>query len=511
MGRILITQNEVEYCIFALSNDDPAFIKRGLQYLFWEYDKGRCLTASSKKRILPLVVGLYNHSNIKVRRWFYIVVAILKPQDCEKLLIELLTRHETDPENLTWAGAAIYGLLGEVKAKNYFYHNENPLSSDQLELSSLLFSTSNSKILSSEDRLIKLVNAGNSLIIQWLILLYGYRDTSSSNKNIYDINKELIKDLVGHQDPMVSEYAIWSLYYRKENSYRDIKISIPGLLKSPPNVRKWLYQLLGKDDESAHYNVDLIIEGIQTEKDNDAKVGLAKAVSDKYLNGNISERLIKWFVDEEIDSIKLELLKHFITFASKNDDYKEIIIEEGKNNPNLIRYLTGVLTYNKSFQEVIIEPYIDGKKFNIFNGTIFNTGEVMNNTNNTFNFGNVNASGNSFNFGEFNLTNTDFNKIKENKIFKIEEQDEIIKYLSDVQEIVFSNDISNEIKSEIKNYLKELVKELGKDDKLKKPVINGWINKILEKLKSVSTNLPVIVTVIENLNKLQEFIGKIIN
>ncbi|MCI5167545.1 MAG: hypothetical protein D3903_16000 [Candidatus Electrothrix sp. GM3_4] len=324
-----------------LKSSNKSLVKEALQYIFWEYEKGRELSKKSRKDIIPLVEALSNHENIKVRRWFYIVISIIRPENVELKIKILLKGKEKDNENLSWACASLFSCIGEESAWDFFKRYDTPLTSAQIELSSLLFSKSTTKILSSSISLEKLLLNDDPLIPQWIILLYGYTYTSSVNRNSYEIDKTIIRSLTQHPDRMVVEYAVWSLTYKDNTSYKDLGRPVEELIKHPSNVRRWLYQLLGKNEESLSIFVSFLFEQIEKENAIDALDGLAKAITNRYLGKEFSEKIIKWYLHTDDFTIRIRLLKCFAIFHDYEDDYIQILKEEAEEDPLLMQGIFG--------------------------------------------------------------------------------------------------------------------------------------------------------------------------
>lgn len=506
--HLLITKREAEFCIFLLSSNEPVLIKRGLQFIFWEYEKGRLLTREYRSRIIPLVLKFNKHPNTKVRRWFYITVSILKPPDYYNILSELIANYEDDHENLSWACAAIYSLLGENDTKQFFKKNDSLISSKQLELSSLLFSKSNSTIISSRSKLYDIMNANDPLLTQWLILLYGYSNTSLLNKNFYEIDKDIIQDLTSHDNPMIAEYAIWSLFYKPSGSFLDLKKPIIDLVKAPQNVRRWLYQLVGKDDDSILINSDFLLEQIDKENDVNALEGLSKALSDKYVEGIFAEKLVKWYLNEENQAIRIQLLRHFISFSDINEDYLEIVEEELTKNPSFINNIMMGLAI-KRVNKSISSHLINDARYIINNTIYLNIGGTMSIDNRKIEISNVKADGMAFNFGNISAGDISISEIKNNRFISAQYKDEIVKNVDELSDIALKIDITDELKTELKNHIKELVKDISKADEKSAPIVKSKVDTIRNFFSKLPSKLPLITQGLSIIEKINDVIGKI--
>jgi hypothetical protein len=343
-----------EYLFFLTKTGNPALVKRGLQGFAWQIEQGKLLTPRFYDRLLAAFPAFLADADEYVRRWAYVLLCFLGlPRDhpmhpsITAALLTALVDREQDAENRTWACAGLFTVCGEEHARRELRAKPLELSGNQIMLCALLASQSTT-VLTDPSAYKPLID-GDPMVARWIALLFGYHRTAEQRGNEVQISKDFITSLTAHNHHIVAEYAIWSLTYTADGSYKNLARPPHAYLSAEPNVRRWLYQLLAKTYHSARDNQDLLRDAMLTERAPNAREGLALALSKRYDRGDFSRDLIGWYMRERETLLKLPLVSHFARFREKNRDYEEIIQEELEQNMEVFRQ--NIAAYSRHYDQ----------------------------------------------------------------------------------------------------------------------------------------------------------------
>ncbi|MER9618655.1 hypothetical protein [Mesorhizobium sp. M0207] len=165
---------------------------------------------------------------------------------------------------------------------------------------------------------------------KWLCLLCGYARDNPRTIDQRFADLDLVRNSVGDDDVEVVEYSIWAEHRHPDGSFRYL-LRRPDELLAFPNVRRWLYRLLTKDEDTALSNLDLLTERMvpSNETSEVAREGLALGLADLHL----LERRVQtfdWFGGEPSPRVRLALVDHLALLASKYQDStaRDVLIAE---------------------------------------------------------------------------------------------------------------------------------------------------------------------------------------
>jgi hypothetical protein len=321
-GRVskIVSQEEGELIrLELLLQGQPRIIKAGLQRLCSHYEVGYRLADPHEHR--QLVRALLLDRLVITRRWAYKAIAHLgrREEDIQTLISRL--RDETDPENQTWAMAAIIKLAEDEQVRNICARTglefEQPLA-----LAARLLV--HEEWLRTEDTppVIVIGNA-DALTLKWAALLSGYgRAPPHLFHPKYD-NRLLLGELNGHTVPEVAEYSIWAFWRCPDYSYIDLGISLSDISVQPQNVRRWINRVLAKEPVFFEKNLDFFVER-RRDPAPTAREGLALGIRRLWLPG-LDGRVLDWHADEQEDFIRALLLEHMAHAADKSVDYGDMV------------------------------------------------------------------------------------------------------------------------------------------------------------------------------------------
>ena len=265
-----------------------------------------------------LKIGLAAHlqsPELRVRRWAYKLVALLKDDGYLDQLEAALLGFEGDPENRGWASAAFSGLADESR-KSRVISRLDDYTGTSLELAAKLYARGEP----ARDELNLQVWISEPLARKWLCLLCGYARTHTRTIDQRFGDLDLVRNSVGDSDVEVVEYAIWAEHRHPDGSFRGL-LRRPDELLAHSNVRRWLYRLLTKDADAALSNLDLLTERMDPAREPSevAREGLALGLARLQLDERRDET-IEWFIHEVSPRVRLALVDHLALLANRHLD-----------------------------------------------------------------------------------------------------------------------------------------------------------------------------------------------
>lgn len=325
---VFLTDGEVRLYLSMLCSSNPALIKRAMQHLCIELEKGRLV--AKDKDIISVLYSLKYSSDVKVRGWLYNLIARLKAKEFRDYLIYQILFNESDEENRTWAVAALFAITPADQVKLLISRDSFGFYGSPLELSSLLYSNTQISGRKSGEELVVSIER-DPIVAKWFALLFGYNRVERPDSIVKFPDKELIQALNKHDNMEVVEYSFWSLHKNPFTNFRDSALTVDQMLSTAPNARRWAYRLLAKDRSSFLRNKDDILAATFYEEDELAREGLAQGV-EPYYDPQLASSIISWFNGENSNIVKISLLRHMIRFRKKNNTFREIIESEMRNS-----------------------------------------------------------------------------------------------------------------------------------------------------------------------------------
>jgi class 3 adenylate cyclase len=303
-----------------LESDEERLVKYAIQRLCEVLEADRRLTLSP-----VVVVALARHlysPHLMVRRWLYKLVALSGERRYVPWLHEQL-RSERDPENLSWAVAALFAL--EPRDRVAARLASLNLVGQPYALCARFFGAQLAPVPERLER--EAAEAEEPLPAMWLALLYA------RNRGL--VRPTVIRALSGHHQPAVSEYSIWSVVRSPDGGLADIEVGPGEFAARTPQVRRWLYRLLGKDPGNLAIYADFIAERIERESDPRAREGLALALGAEVPPAPLVEAICEWAASEEDPLTKVALGDHLRLLGSGVPAYREAL-EVLESDPALL-------------------------------------------------------------------------------------------------------------------------------------------------------------------------------
>jgi hypothetical protein len=257
-----------EELLFLLSSGNPHLIKRGLQRICDAAEHGRRIDLARDSALRALVVVQQRSTDVLVRRWLYKLIGLSGNGSWVAWLQGQLAGHETDPENLSWAIAALHALVGRAEANLRLVRASRDPDDIVVQLSRRYFVRGpplGREVVSG------VVGDDQALAHQWLSLLFG--------KDPGVVPREVVGELATSDEAAVSEYAIWAVHADPGGRLRHLSLHPQDFDRMPANVRRWYLRLVAKDGDDLETYQDLVIEGTR-DKDPAVREGAALALAE---------------------------------------------------------------------------------------------------------------------------------------------------------------------------------------------------------------------------------------
>lgn len=304
-----------------LLSDCAPDVKRGIQLLCnaLESPQGRRLRVPE-----TVVYAINKHmtsSDLLTRRWLYKYIGLSGDLTYAPFVKGQLSGREQDPENLTWAAAALFGIMPTPLAR------QTVLTLDGLDHSRTIVDISSRYFLPGEAPLPRAVvrralETGGPLDHLWLCLVSG--------KNATAVPKEAVRELNTSADSTVVEYSLWSFSRDEHGTIDDSQISPFDITGHPENVRRWYYRLLAKQGRYLRTYREVASWGVTKDPSALAREGMALGFSETWPGRDLAIELATHFFEEPDRLVRMALLRGFKEFGNRSPEYREVLAQCGR-------------------------------------------------------------------------------------------------------------------------------------------------------------------------------------
>ncbi|MEM9670716.1 MAG: hypothetical protein AAF950_17520 [Pseudomonadota bacterium] len=319
--RIKIQEEEVVLFEYILKYAEKSLVKSALQNLCLDLENNRHLSGEHRKRIVTSIFFAKDDTDVRIRRWIYKLIALLKIDEFIDDVSSKIILSEEDEENLTWAIAALCGIADSSSVKKVLHKAKNRSLKTFYQLPALLYSNSNIQI----DRRAKIIKdvENRPLAAKWLSLLFGYNRNSVEIFLEYE-PKDVVRTFNKHDNSEVAEYSIWALFKSRHGRIGDCCLCLDDIQTYPSNMRRWLYRLMSKDASSFSQCREYLIEAIDKEGEIlTAREGLALGLG-KAADSELADKIVSWFWSEQTDTVRIALLPYIFSQSEVHDDCQDI-------------------------------------------------------------------------------------------------------------------------------------------------------------------------------------------
>ncbi len=204
--NFVISEEDENLIDILLRFPDWKEVKSGLQFLCEKLEAKVILR--NKGKISRDLTELIWRNEIEVRRWAYKAIAlIVDPHRHIDPLVAKIKNGDPDPENMTWAMAALFSIADQSKIEALIANKSLPLEGTSI-LAANLYGHEKFSNLSHELPTVD-INKADSMTLKWSCLLIGYDKAPDNLFHPNYENRTLLGELNSHDDAHVSEYSIW--------------------------------------------------------------------------------------------------------------------------------------------------------------------------------------------------------------------------------------------------------------------------------------------------------------
>jgi hypothetical protein len=200
--------------------------------------------------------------------------------------------------------------------------------------------------------------------------------------------QDIIKALGGHDDILVSQYAVGAITENPRFTVADLAFDIKDVEQKAANIRAWVFQLLAMRPDSAIEYQEYLTLGSRDDKV-EPRIGLATGLRDTFYDG-LEELVLEWVYSEADVEVRNLLIDHMIRQAARCPLYESHVLDFYQREP------PGSLLQWRMEASAIGTPMWGAFK-RIEQPDLLRRVTYVTNHNNTFNFnGNVLSPGAAF-------------------------------------------------------------------------------------------------------------------
>lgn len=417
-----IDRAEANFLKGEIESGNNARAKRALQIVCRLYRSNKGFLPGDNIKIENAVIGALasGRSDEKVRRWSLSALSQFgSSKACWTPVATAIQGFPDEPQVLS-AGIAALFKMDRTKAATF-------LSSLDTVSSEILTLSARQAVGPTDPDIPSLtLNVDNSdpTTLKLGLVLVGLDQSPEFLFHEKHPNKVMVKDLGGHDDPLVSQYSAWAVAENKNMTIADLGIDLYDIGGRPENVRHYVYRLIAAENEYSLKYFDILNQG-STDESDEARMGTAMGLRDTYYEG-IQDLTLKWISREDNDQVLSYVIDHVVRHASKQPLYERRAIElfvsfasDGAMRERMMA-AAAATPISREFKKILHEED-DG---------LFGKIGAMNVTNNigTLNMQGVNSiSGNSHNSGQqMNVTNNDVSEQIIEKLLEVKSQIEML-------------------------------------------------------------------------------------
>ena len=350
--------SETDYDIIRnglLSNDEKT-IKASIQRLISEYEEGWNINLFFRKDLYAILYDLVQHSDSKIRKWAYHLVAYIHDKNLiDRCILNLSDNKEDDVENATWIIAIASCIYDEIALISLYkeYADRYNITKSQFELCTNIFSTRSDVLKISKSSVKKIVDSDDFLSKMWLTKIYAC-DYQIDKKNAYSkyVDDNVMNAMIDDED--MQRYALWAFSTQRDVDLKRIRIKPYKALDLEARSQAWYFNCLFKDSQFVLNNSDYVNYVMHSFKTLSSVVqfGILRGLEmANYYLGYLSDYLIYIYneMDEEVfeeNLVLIQLIKILIKHANESQDIEDFLafIKRKTNNYEIKKCLIAFRT-----------------------------------------------------------------------------------------------------------------------------------------------------------------------
>lgn len=312
----------MDYIKARLETGNVDHSKRALQHLCKLYREGYRIGGDQLVGVEQSIVGLLSTQakDEKVRRWALNAIAQLgREQFCLTVVLDVLKRYSHEPQT---AAAAIAGIFRLTRKPEEVLARMDLFDPQMITLAALQHVEPSKLNLSSLPVNIE-ISTADQLKLGLLVVGLDRAPLNLFHPK-YD-NAQIVRVLGQHDDAIVSQYTIWAIAENPSLGLRDLGVDIRSVEQLPPNVRSWIFRLIGMSRGDAEGNREYIEVGMR-DPETEARVGLAMGLRDTFFDG-LDPLVLDWLTSEPDQEVRHTLLDHLVKQAGRSAAYESMVLQ----------------------------------------------------------------------------------------------------------------------------------------------------------------------------------------
>ncbi len=308
-----------------LSSPNEIQVRLGLIRLCETYQRGAVLlrTQDIREKLHSFIFQKYQPERA---RWALKILAEMRnPEDYDILL----ARHKTSPdsehffvENRAWTIVALHAVATEDQIATAYENG----TLDRDEIALIAYELAEIPGLLPRDLPRINIQRANDVLLKCACVCMA---TGRNKRAIFDPKFKQDEQLIALNDHHVAEvaqYSIYAMWRSPRLTFDRLGFTLDTLQVRPPDVRRWAYRLLCKQQKSVSKNRDLFQQIIKSESDGAALEGLALGLRDLWYDG-IEVSMVDWFNSEQDERVKFAILEHMAKQSDHSPSYADMVIE----------------------------------------------------------------------------------------------------------------------------------------------------------------------------------------
>lgn len=312
-----------EYLLGQIGGGSPSHAKRALQEVCRLYARGLHFNPRHCGSVEVAAVGQLeaNRFDAKVRRWCLNVLALIgTPARSRNTIHRVIELHPNDPDTMASALTAYFKVCldayQDLSKRTY-------VSPQQIALAAHI---GNFGTRIRADQTTINVDTEDAHVLRSALVAVGLRRAPA---NLFDPkfeNAELVRQLSKHDDPDVTQYAVWAISEHPELGVEHLGFDVVDVAGYPPNIRGWTYRLYGEANIDHGIKHDVVVEGSQ-DFDSEARMNLARGLQGTWYDG-LETVMSPWWHNEAEAEIREEILDHMVKQADECSEYRRLAMEQ---------------------------------------------------------------------------------------------------------------------------------------------------------------------------------------
>lgn len=257
-GSYYISNDDYNILRNGLLDDNNTVIKTSIQSFITQFEENKVLNSRCTKDLCAILYRIVQHSDYKIRKWAYHLIAYKNTPDLVSRCIENLTDGlENDDENITWIMAIASAKLKEEELYAlYKKYAEEKINKLQYRLCTAIFSPYGLRFTRRDVR--KILAKEDFLSKMWLTKIYACVYKEAKKKQLVKVvNSDVMNELL-LEDPL-RRYALWSFSTFAKTNVRKIDIKPCNAEKLDAKSQAWYYNCMFKDENYVDKNRDHVV------------------------------------------------------------------------------------------------------------------------------------------------------------------------------------------------------------------------------------------------------------